>query len=515
MKKKITALVIMDGFGLSDIKKGNAIAKDGAKNVFSLIKNYPSSTLIASGLSVGLPEGQMGNSEVGHLNIGGGRVVYQELTRITKSIEDGDFFDNKALKSAVSNVKKNNTKLHLMGLVSDGGVHSSMRHIFALLELAKNNGIKETFIHCFLDGRDTAPTSGISFLTELQNEILRIGYGKIATICGRFYAMDRDNRWDRVEKAYDMLVSGKGNKVQSFTAALEKSYAEGITDEFVLPTIIVENNKPVATIENDDGIIFFNFRPDRARELTRVFTQKGFVGFSLDGRKRNVNWTCLTQYDEAFVGVDVAFKPESYVNTLGEYLSKKDMTQIRIAETEKYAHVTFFFNGGLESPNKNEERVLVPSKKEFPTYDLIPEMSAYEATEKAIEAIESGKYDVMVFNLANCDMVGHTGVFDAAVNAVATVDECVKKLADRILLSGGRMFLTADHGNVEKMIDEKGEVFTAHTLNLVPFVLIDNELKDKIVLCNGKLCDIAPTMLETMGLPIPKEMTGSSLIRKK
>ncbi|MBE5748605.1 MAG: 2,3-bisphosphoglycerate-independent phosphoglycerate mutase [Clostridiales bacterium] len=515
MNKKLTALVIMDGYGLYDQTEGNAIKTQGSENVCRFMNEYPCSNLNASGMAVGLPEGQMGNSEVGHLNIGAGRVIYQELTRITKSISDGDFFENKALLGAVENCKKTGGKLHLMGLTSDGGVHSHMTHIFALIELAKRQGLDNVYVHCYLDGRDVHPTSGYSYVKQVCDKMAELEFGKVATVCGRMYAMDRDNRWERVVQAYDMLTLGVGEQFESPLDAIQTSYDNGVTDEFMLPKVIVENGKPVATIENGDSVVFFNFRPDRAREMTRAFTQPGFNGFDLEGKKRDVHWVCMTQYDESFVGVDVAYRPESHKNTLGEYLANNDMTQVRIAETEKYAHVTFFFNGGVEKPNENEDRVLVPSKKEFATYDLVPEMSAYEVTEKALAAIESGKYDAMILNYANCDMVGHTGIMDAAIKAVKAVDDCVNTLVNAILAKGGRVLLTADHGNAETMFDKQGNVITSHSTNPVPLVLIDNDLKDKVVLENGALCDIAPTMLYSMGMPIPQEMTGKVLIKQK
>ena len=515
MNKKLTALVIMDGYGLYDQIEGNAIKADGSANVNRLMSQYPCSKLNASGMAVGLPEGQMGNSEVGHLNIGAGRVIYQELTRITKSITDGDFFENKALLGAVENCKKTGGKLHLMGLTSDGGVHSHMTHIFALIELAKKQGLDNVYVHCYLDGRDVHPTSGYGYVKQVCDKMAELNFGKVATVCGRMYAMDRDNRWERVVKAYDMLALGVGEQYDNPLTAIQASYDNGVTDEFMLPKVIVEDGKPVATIESGDSVVFFNFRPDRAREMTRAFTQKGFDGFSLDGKQRDVHWVCMTQYDESFVGVDVAYRPESHKNTLGEYLANNDMTQVRIAETEKYAHVTFFFNGGVEKPNTNEDRVLVPSKKEFATYDLVPEMSAYEVTEKALAAIESDKYDAMILNYANCDMVGHTGIMDAAIKAVHAVDDCVNTLVNAILAKGGRVLLTADHGNAEMMFDKDGNVITSHSTNLVPLVLIDNDLKDSVVLEDGALCDIAPTMLYTMGMPIPAEMTGKVLVKQK
>lgn len=515
MDKKITALVIMDGYGLSKQAKGNAVGVECSPYVHYLMTNYPTTTLDASGLAVGLPEGQMGNSEVGHLNMGAGRVVYQELTRITKSIGDGDFFTNKAFLDAVEYVKKNNGKLHLMGLMSNGGVHSHITHCFALLDFAKQQGLPQAYVHCFMDGRDVSPTSGAGFVEQLQDKMNQISFGKVASVCGRYYAMDRDNRWDRVEKAYDMLALGKGvNTAEDAVQALRDSYDNGVTDEFVLPTVITENGKPTACIENGDAVIFFNFRPDRAREITRAFTQSGFDGFDLKGKARKVHWVCMTQYDEKFTGIDVAFKPETLVNTLGEYLAKCGKTQLRIAETEKYAHVTFFFNGGVEAPNENETRVLVPSPK-VATYDLQPEMSANEVCQRAVAEIEKGKFDVMILNYANCDMVGHTGVIPATEKAVTTVDECVRKVVECILRNGGRVFVTADHGNAEKMLADDGSPFTAHTTNKVPFILVDEQLRDKVTLQPGALCDIAPTMLYSMGMEIPAEMTGKVLICNK
>ncbi|MBQ2804737.1 MAG: 2,3-bisphosphoglycerate-independent phosphoglycerate mutase, partial [Clostridia bacterium] len=494
--------------------EGNAIYQQGTPNLDKLMATYPTTQLGASGMDVGLPDGQMGNSEVGHLNIGAGRVIYQELTRITKSIADGDFFQNQAFLQAVEHAKKNNGKLHVMGLMSNGGVHSHINHVFALLELAKQQGLPNAFVHCFMDGRDVSPTSGAGFVEQLQNKMQQIAFGKVATVCGRYYAMDRDNRWDRVEKAYDMLTLGKGNTTTNPVEALNASYANGVTDEFVLPTVVVEDGTPVATVESGDSVIFFNFRPDRAREMTRAFTQAGFDGFDLKGKSRKVHWVCMTQYDENFTGIDIAYRPESYTNTLGQYLASQGKTQLRIAETEKYAHVTFFFNGGVEAPNENETRVLIASPK-VATYDLQPEMSANEVCQRAIVEIEREKYDVMILNFANCDMVGHTGVMKAAEVAVQTVDECVRQVVECILRNGGRVLLTADHGNAETMIAEDGSPFTAHTTNKVPFVLVDEALRDSVTLQEGALCDIAPTMLATMGLDIPAEMTGKNLVVKK
>lgn len=514
LNKQITALIIMDGYGLSKEVKGNAIGVDCSPYVRYLMSTYPTTTLDASGLAVGLPEGQMGNSEVGHLNIGAGRVIYQELTRITKAIKDGDFFTNQAFVDAIEAVKKSGGKLHLMGLTSDGGVHSHLTHLFALIELAKREGLDNVYVHCYMDGRDVSPTSGAGFVKELQAKMDELQFGKIATVCGRYYAMDRDNRWDRVEKAYNMLLGKCDNTATDAVKALTDSYDQGVTDEFVLPTVITEDGHPVATIENGDAVIFFNFRPDRAREMTRAFTQSGFDGFDLKGRSRKVHWVCMTQYDEKFTGIDIAYRPETYVNTLGEYLAKMGKTQLRIAETEKYAHVTFFFNGGVEAANANESRVLIASPK-VATYDLQPQMSAEEVCNRAIVEIERDNFDVMILNYANCDMVGHTGVIPATEKAVATVDECVRRVVECILSKGGRVFVTADHGNAEKMLDTDGSPFTAHTTNKVPFILVDEQLRGKVTLNEGALCDIAPTMLYTMGLDIPAEMTGKVLITNK
>ena len=518
MKKATCALIIMDGYGLNPDREGNAVYMDGSKNVTALRKEYPSATLGASGLSVGLPDGQMGNSEVGHLNMGAGRIVYQDLTKITKAIEDGDFFTNPALVKAMDLAVKNNKKLHLWGLLSDGGVHSHITHLFALLKMAKERGVKQTYVHCFMDGRDVSPTSGAGFVKELQEEMNRLHYGKIASLSGRYYAMDRDNNWDRLEKAYDMLTIGNGVQATDPVKALETSYAAGVTDEFVLPTNIVENGKPVALVEAGDSVIFFNFRPDRARQITRAFSQKEFVVPKGTAFERKTGflapvYVCFTVYDAAFEGIDIAFPKQSMENTLGEYLAKLGKKQLRIAETEKYAHVTFFFNGGVEAPNKDEVRVLVNSPK-VATYDLQPEMSAYEVTDKVLEELSTGEYDAMILNFANCDMVGHTGVIPAAVKAVHTVDECVKKVVDKILAMGGSALLTADHGNADKMLADDGSPFTAHTTNPVPVVLISEKYKHVTLRKDGILADLAPTLLEVMGLPVPAEMTGKSLIEK-
>ena len=516
--KSTCAIIIMDGYGLAPAGEGNAISIDGSKNVSAYRANYPSATLGASGLSVGLPDGQMGNSEVGHLNMGAGRIVYQDLTKITKSIQDGDFFENPALLKAMENARQPGKKLHLWGLLSDGGVHSHITHLYALLEMAKKHGVPETYVHCFMDGRDVSPTSGVHFVEALQGEMDKLGYGKIASVCGRYYAMDRDNNWDRVEKAYDMLTIGNGVHAENAADALHASYEAGVTDEFVLPTNVVENGKPVALVGEGDSVIFFNFRPDRAREITRAFSQDPFVvpkGTAFERKTGFLHpvYVCYTVYDAAFQNVEIAFPKQTLDNTLGEYLAKLGKKQLRIAETEKYAHVTFFFNGGVEQPNENEVRVLINSPK-VATYDLKPEMSAYEVADRAVEELKTGEYDAMILNFANCDMVGHTGVIPAAVKAVHAVDECVKKVVDQILAMGGSVLLTADHGNADKMLDEDGSPFTAHTTNPVPVVLISEMYKNATLRKDGILADLAPTLLEVMGLPVPAEMTGKSLIEK-
>ena len=513
MKDKFTALIIMDGYGLSDDITGNAILNN-TPFVDSIRARYPSTRLVCSGKSVGLPEGQMGNSEVGHLNIGAGRVVFQELPRITNSIEDGSFFKNEALVSLADSVKRKNTKVHILGLLSDGGVHSSMLHLYALLKLFKQQGLVDAYVHCFLDGRDVNPTSAIKYLDQLQSFMTEENFGKIASICGRYYAMDRDNRWDRVEKAYNMLALGEGKRYSDYREAIKDSYAEGVTDEFILPIVIEEKSKPVALINNDDGVIFFNFRSDRPRELTRAFTQDDFNNFDIKNKKRDVKWVCMTEYDKDLTNVEVAFKPNKPKNTLGLYLSSMQKSQLRIAETEKYAHVTFFFNGGIEKPDEGEKRVLIDSPK-VATYDTVPEMSAITVTERAIRELSVNDYDFMVLNFANCDMVGHTGNFEATKEAVATVDDCVRRLTEYIVSNNGNVIVTADHGNAEKMIDANGEVYSAHTTNDVPFVLVSSDYKENALREGGKLCDIAPTVLELLGLAVPMEMTGKSLIVPK
>ncbi len=513
MTKPITALIILDGFGCSSDKEFNAIKADGAVNVTRLWHEYPHVQIGASGMDVGLPDGQMGNSEVGHLNIGAGRIVYQELTRITKAIADGEFFSNEAFKGAVENCKRHGGALHLMGLLSDGGVHSHNTHLYALVKLAKDAGLNKIFVHCFMDGRDTPPSSGKGYVEELQAELDQIGAGKIATVMGRYYAMDRDNRFERVEKAYAALVYGEGETASSGAEAMQKSYDRGETDEFVLPTVVLDGGAPTGKIAADDSVIFFNFRPDRAREITRTLVFDDFDAFPRKNGFFPLYYVCMTQYDKTFgERVHVAYKPQSLTDTFGAYISEKGLTQLRIAETEKYAHVTFFFNGGVETPNPGEDRALIASPK-VATYDLQPEMSAYEVADEAVKRVESGKYDVMILNFANPDMVGHTGVMAAATAAVHAVDACAAKVVDAILKTGGRCIITADHGNCEKMWDyAENAPFTAHTTNPVPCILVDNERKDAVLREGGRLSDLAPTLLGLLGLPVPEEMTGKSLI---
>ncbi len=503
MNKKPLVLMILDGFGNAP-EKDNAIKTAKTPNIDSIFASNPLTEIGASGDDVGLPDGQMGNSEVGHTNIGAGRIVYQELTRITKNIKEGEILKNEALVNAMKNAAENNSSLHFMGLLSDGGVHSHNTHLYGMIEMAKTLGVKEVFVHCFLDGRDVPPSSGADFVSDLQRQLDKIGIGKIATVMGRFYAMDRDNRWERVEKAYAAMVYGEGNKNADAAAAVKASYDEGVTDEFVVPTVCAEN----ATIKSKDSVIFFNFRPDRAREITRTFVDTEFSGFERRGGAVVPTFVCMTQYDATMPNVSVAFKPQSLVNTFGEYISKMGLSQLRIAETEKYAHVTFFFNGGVEKVYSGEDRCLVNSPK-VATYDMKPEMSAYEVTENVVERIESGKYDVIILNFANCDMVGHTGVFEAAVSAVEAVDTCVGKVVEAAEKMGGTVLVTADHGNADHMRDEKGEPFTAHTTNPVPFCVVGYPCTLRE---GGVLADIAPTMLKILNLPQPEEMTGKSIV---
>ena len=505
--KKPLALIILDGFGYNPSDYGNAIRAAKTPNLDKLFATCPHTLIGASGMDVGLPDGQMGNSEVGHTNIGAGRVVYQELTRITKSISDGDFFQNEALCGAVENCKKNGTALHLMGLLSDGGVHSHNKHLYGLLELAKRAGLEKVYVHCFMDGRDVPPTSGKEYIEELLAKTKEIGVGKIASIMGRYYAMDRDNRWERVEKAYAAMVYGEGETAECPVCAMEKSYAADVTDDFVVPVVCDKEGQ----IHANDSVIFFNFRPDRAREITRTLVDPDFNGFVRKNGFFPLYFVCMTQYDAKMPNVQVAFKPQSLANTFGQYISDKGLTQLRIAETEKYAHVTFFFNGGVEAPCQNEDRALIASPK-VATYDLKPEMSAYEVTDELLARLDSGKYDVIILNFANCDMVGHTGVFEAAVAAVEAVDTCLGKVVDKILSMGGRALITADHGNADQMYEPDGSPFTAHTTNPVPLLLVGD--KDHTLKEGGRLADLAPTMLEMLGLPKPVEMDGKSLLAK-
>lgn len=505
--KKPLVLIILDGYGETSDTYGNAIIAAKTPNMDRYKKLYPHTTLGASGMNVGLPDGQMGNSEVGHTNIGAGRVVYQELTRITKSIKDGNFFENEALLGAIENCKKYNSALHLAGLISDGGVHSHNTHLYAILELAKRNGLADVYVHCLMDGRDVPPTSGKEFIAELEAKMQEIDVGKIATIMGRYYAMDRDKRWERVEKAYSAMVYGEGEINADTAALMQKSYDAGVTDEFIVPTICVQG----AEIKDNDSVIFFNFRPDRAREITRTFVDPDFDGFERRNPGMKLHYVCMTQYDATMPNVYVAYRPQSLDNTFGEYISKQGLKQLRIAETEKYAHVTFFFNGGVEAPYENEDRALIPSPK-VATYDLQPDMSEPEVTEEMLKRLDSGKYDVIILNFANCDMVGHTGVFEAAVKAVEAVDEGIGKIVDKIIEMGGAALITADHGNADKMYEPDGSPFTAHTTNPVPFIAAGLPGCKLLPAMEGRLADLAPTMLKLLDLPQPVEMTGKSII---
>ncbi|RGZ00989.1 2,3-bisphosphoglycerate-independent phosphoglycerate mutase [Clostridium sp. AM58-1XD] len=512
MGKKPVVLMILDGYGLNNNCEHNAVCEGRTPIMDQLMSQCPFVKGNASGMAVGLPDGQMGNSEVGHLNMGAGRIVYQELTRITKSIQDGDFFDNEAFLAAVRNCKDNDSALHLFGLVSDGGVHSHNTHIYGLLELAKRNGLKNVYVHCFLDGRDTPPSSGKDYVAELEAKMKEIGVGEVATVMGRYYAMDRDNRWDRVEKAYRVLTEGKGSTAESATAGIQASYDDDKTDEFVIPFAVMKNGSPVASIKDHDSVIFYNFRPDRAREITRAFCDDEFKGFERS-RRLDLVYVCFTDYDETISNKLVAFKKQSITNTFGEFLAAHGKTQARIAETEKYAHVTFFFNGGVEEPNKGEDRILVKSPK-VATYDLQPEMSAPAVCDKLVEAIKSDKYDVIIINFANPDMVGHTGVEAAAIKAIEAVDECVGRAVEAVKAVDGVMFICADHGNAEQLVDYvTGDPFTAHTTNPVPFILVNADPSYKLRE-GGCLADIAPTLIELMGMEQPKEMTGKSLLVK-
>ena len=511
MSKKPVVLMVLDGYGISEKTEGNAIALADTPVMDKLMAECPYVKGNASGEAVGLPEGQMGNSEVGHMNIGAGRIIYQELTRITKAIKDGDFFENKEMLDAIENCKKNNSDLHLWGLLSDGGVHSHNTHLYAILELCKRQNFDRVYIHPFFDGRDTAPASGKGFLEELIAKTKEIGVGKVASLSGRYYAMDRDNRWDRVELAYKSLVTGEGVQAEDPVAAIQESYDKEVYDEFILPTVIVENGKPVSLVKANDSVIFFNFRPDRAREITRAFCTDDFDGFERPNGRMPLVYVCFKDYDESIPNKEVAFKKEDIKNTFGEYLAANGLKQLRTAETEKYAHVTFFFNGGVEEPNKDEDRILVKSPK-VATYDLQPEMSAPEVSKNLNEAILGGKYDVIIINFANPDMVGHTGVIPAAIKAVETVDKCVGTAVEAVKKVDGVLFICADHGNAEQMINyETGAPHTAHTTNPVPFILYNYD-ECKALREGGCLADIAPTLLEILGLPQPEEMTGKSLI---
>ena len=509
MTKRPVVLAILDGYGMSSSTEGNAVYTAATPNLDRLTKAYPTTTIHASGMDVGLPDGQMGNSEVGHTNIGAGRIVYQELTRITKAIADGDFYENEEFLAACKNCKDNDSSLHIMGLLSNGGVHSHIDHITAVAELAKRQGLTKVYVHCFLDGRDVSPTSGADFISDLYKTLNEIGVGKIATVSGRYYAMDRDNRWERVSKAYDALVKGIGEECTCPYEAVKASYEKDVTDEFVIPTVVLTDGKPTGTIGANDSVIFANFRPDRAREITRTLVDPEFDGFERE--YFSTYYVTMTQYDANMPNVHVAFRPQTLVNTLGEYIAARGMKQLRIAETEKYAHVTFFFNGGVEKVYEGEDRILVASPK-VATYDMQPEMSAYEVTDKLLEALDSDKYDLVILNYANCDMVGHTGVMEAAVKAVEAVDECIGKIADKVIAMGGAILITADHGNAEQMIDPvDGSVFTAHSTNIVP--LIAAGIGD-VKLSEGRLADLAPTLIDIMELDAPAEMTGKSLIQK-
>lgn len=507
MSKKPLMLMILDGWGIAPASEVNAAHLAHTPNLDRYFAEFPHITLEASGLEVGLPEGQIGNSEVGHLNIGAGRIIYQSLTRITKAIKDGDFFNNKVLCACMDKTKEAGKALHLMGLLSDGGVHSNINHLIALLEMAKARGLEKVYVHAFLDGRDVPPKSAVGFIKQLQEAMAAMNFGKIATVIGRYYAMDRDKRWDRVEKAYRALVLGEGKIVAEPVEGVEASYAAGVTDEFVEPLVIEGVD---AKITSGDGIIFFNFRPDRARQITRALNDVEFPHFERPATALPVNYVCMTQYD-ATIDAPVAYPPESIDDTLGQVLAKQGMHQLRIAETEKYAHVTFFFNGGVEEPNINEERILIASPK-VATYDLQPEMSAYEVTDSLLSELDKNKFDVVILNYANPDMVGHTGVLPAAIKAMEAVDECVGKIVEKVLGLGGSICITADHGNLEKMAEADGTPHTAHTTNIVPFILVS---KEEHKLHSGILADIAPTMLELLNIEKPAAMTGSSLIEKE
>lgn len=509
MPKQPLALIILDGWGLRSEKRGNAVAQANTPTLAHLLLEYPHTSLAASGEVVGLPHGQMGNSEVGHLNIGAGRIVYQELTRISRAIRDKSFFANPVLKGAMAKARTADGALHLMGLLSDGGVHSHIEHLYALLELAKTEGLKNVFIHCFLDGRDVPPSNALEYIVPLEQKCRSLGIGQIATVMGRYYAMDRDRRWERVEKAYKAMVYSDGQKVGQAEDAVKQAYERGETDEFVQPTVVTGADGSAAAVRDGDTIIFFNFRPDRAREITRSLVDEDFDGFDRGAQRPHVQFVCMTQYDKT-IPAPVAFAPQSFTNTLGEVLAQNQLTQLRIAETEKYAHVTFFFNGGVETPNPGEERILIPSPK-VATYDLKPEMSAPEVADKLVTQLAEDKFDVIICNFANPDMVGHTGNMEAAVAAMEAVDKCLSEVVPELLKRGGTAIITADHGNAEYMKDDGGNPVTAHTTDPVPFILVGEKFK-QAKLHEGTLADIAPTMLQILGLTQPAEMTGKSLL---
>ena len=513
MSKKPTVLLILDGYGLSDTKEGNGVALANTPVMDKLMAEYPFVKGYASGMAVGLPDGQMGNSEVGHLNMGAGRIVYQELTRITKEIEDGTFFENEALVEAMENAKKNDSAVHFFGLLSDGGVHSHITHMYGILEMAKRYGIEKVYLHAFLDGRDTPPSSAADYMQQMVDKMAEVGVGEVASVSGRYYAMDRDNNWDRVEKAYLAITKGEGEQATDPVEAIKTSYANNVTDEFMIPTVITKNGAPVATVKDGDSVIFANFRPDRARQITRAFCADDFDGFNRE-KKLDLVFVCYTEYDVTIPNKLIAFKKVEITNTFGEFLAKQGLKQARIAETEKYAHVTFFFNGGVEEPNEGETRILVDSPKYVPTYDKKPRMSAYTVCDELSKAITSGEYDVIICNFANPDMVGHTGVIPSVVEAIEVIDKCVGEIVNFIKEVDGQLFICADHGNAEMLIDpESGDPFTAHTTNPVPFILVNADPSYKLRE-NGVLADIVPTLIDIMGLEQPAEMTGKSLIIK-
>lgn len=511
MPKKPLLLMILDGWGINPSQNNNAVALAKTPNLSRFLQEYPHTQILSSGLAVGLPDGQMGNSEVGHLNLGAGRVVYQDLTRITKAIDDGDFYTNPVLLECIAKTKAAGGRLHLAGLLSDGGVHSHNTHLYALVRLAKQQGLTDIYIHCLLDGRDTPPQSGADYLQQLETELTGIGVGKVATVMGRYYAMDRDNRWDRVEKAYQAMVSGQGECRQSAADAISQSYAAGVHDEFVVPCVICADGTPIGQLRDGDGCIFFNFRSDRAREITRALALSDCPGFPRQDRPTLSSFVCMTEYDATF-DLPIAFGSEELTNILGGVLANAGKKQLRIAETEKYAHVTFFFNGGMEEPFPGEDRALIPSPKEVATYDQKPEMSAFLVTVELLNRLAQDSYDVIILNFANCDMVGHTGILPAAIKAVEAVDACAGRVIAKVQELGGTVLITADHGNAEQMADEQGEPFTAHTTNPVWLVVVSDRVKQMQLRDGGRLCDIAPTMLHLLGLPQPKEMSGQNLI---